>query len=264
MKYVYSLIILLSIVVPISFQSLAHALNEPVIFQSTNIDGKTQALNGYIYKPEGEGPFAAIILLHGCSGVNTHHHNYAMLLKKWGYVALIVDSLNPRGVGNICNVFKVYPIERAFDVYGTAKYLQRLPYVSGKKIGILGFSHGGTTGLKVVERTLWFKKEIPPVKAAVLYYPGCYTTAENIITTPTLILIGEKDDWTFSHRCADMENELTNPDIVELVVYKNATHGFNVPVDIEYLGHKIKYNAEADENAKEKTRAFFDRHLLGK
>ena len=35
-------------------------------------------------------------------------------------------------------------------------------------------------------------------------------------------------------------------------------------IDIEYLGHKLKYNPDAAENAKEKTKEFFDKYLLVK
>ena len=29
-------------------------------------------LSGYLYRPDGPGPFPAVVMLHGCSGLMTH------------------------------------------------------------------------------------------------------------------------------------------------------------------------------------------------
>ena len=34
--------------------------------------GSTQQINGFLAKPEGNGPFPAVILLHTCGGVENH------------------------------------------------------------------------------------------------------------------------------------------------------------------------------------------------
>jgi dienelactone hydrolase len=62
-----------------------------------------------ILRPEGEGPFPAVVLLHGCSGVQESNHSWAELFRNQGYVAVIVDSLGPRGLrehrpdNGVCN-----------------------------------------------------------------------------------------------------------------------------------------------------------------
>jgi len=54
-------------------------------------------------KPDGEGPFPAIVLLHGCGGMKSSYpHNWDKRLAEWGYVSLQVDSLSPRGMSSIC------------------------------------------------------------------------------------------------------------------------------------------------------------------
>ena len=66
-------------------------------------DGTTLA--GYLAKPEGDGPFPAVVLMHGCGGLekNTSHRtvwrgisSHAALLNDNGYVTLILDSSSPR------------------------------------------------------------------------------------------------------------------------------------------------------------------------
>ena len=63
-----------------------------------------------LYKPEGQGPFPALVLDHQCNGLgNVRWQNISMLT--WakeavahGYVALLVDSLGPRNVETVCDM----------------------------------------------------------------------------------------------------------------------------------------------------------------
>ncbi len=66
-----------------------------------SIDIGEQLLTGSLMKPAGNGPFPAIVMLHGCAGIEATHNTWASRLKSWGYVTLIVDSFGPRGVGNV-------------------------------------------------------------------------------------------------------------------------------------------------------------------
>src|SRR5258708_7950992 len=50
-------------------------------------------IQGYMAKPEGAGPFPAVIGLHGCGGMpDTTKRKLADELVGWGYVVLLVDS----------------------------------------------------------------------------------------------------------------------------------------------------------------------------
>jgi dienelactone hydrolase len=94
-----------------------------------------------------------VVVLHGCAGIDYHFRAWAEQLKKWGYVALIVDSFSPRGVNRVCGQsYRVPDLERAGDAYGAAIYLKQLPYVDSDNIGLMGFSHGGWTGLRAVQK----------------------------------------------------------------------------------------------------------------
>src|SRR2546429_9875429 len=53
---------------------------------------------GWELRPAGEGPFPAVVLLHGCHGVSASPHDLARWFRGRGYVALIVDSLAAPGV----------------------------------------------------------------------------------------------------------------------------------------------------------------------
>ncbi len=122
----------------------------PVTF--SDAAGRLQ-LTGYLYRPQGEGPFPALALLHGCGGISPSIRWWAETLRRWGYVGLLVDSLGPRGETNVCDVFfRADPLDaRMPDAYGAQTYLARQAFVDVTRIGVMGWSHGGTTTLYAVD-----------------------------------------------------------------------------------------------------------------
>src|SRR5262249_44835087 len=59
--------------------------------------GAAVQLSGYLYRPDGPGPFPAVAMLHGCSGlvtrsgnIRSHARFWAEHLRDHGYVALLV------------------------------------------------------------------------------------------------------------------------------------------------------------------------------
>jgi dienelactone hydrolase len=56
------------------------------------------SLTGILTKPEGNGPFPTIVLLHGCSGLQhskSRSELWSNRLVNWGYVTLQIDSFGP-------------------------------------------------------------------------------------------------------------------------------------------------------------------------
>ena len=251
--------------VPLVVLCLSCASYQSVNFKSAQLADDALVIDGNLYKPEGTGPFPAVIVLHGCAGIDYHFSAWAEQLAQWSYVALIVDSFRPRGVNRVCGrSFRVPDLERAADAYGAAIYLKRLPYVEGENIGLIGFSHGGWTGLRAVQKNFDYSvhMEAIPFKAAVLFYPSCNARQHQDIAIPTLIMIGSKDDWTPSYKCVELNKWVSRPDMLELVVYEGAYHDFDRPKgNREYLGHVPQHDAGATKDAKQRTKAFFERYL---
>jgi dienelactone hydrolase len=55
-------------------------------------------ISGLLAKPEGKGPFPAVVLLHTCGGVKPHVSvDWPNYLTGLGHVVLTVDSFGPRG-----------------------------------------------------------------------------------------------------------------------------------------------------------------------
>ena len=90
---------------------------------------------------------------------------------------------------------------------------------------------------------------------------------------PTLVLVGELDDWTPADDCRDMAagksgigiaRAPADRSMVELVVYADTHHSF---LDSErragrrFMGHWLEYNETAAEDASKRVRQFFERTL---
>src|SRR5215470_6273709 len=89
----------------------------------------TPAPAAEIVRPEGRGPFPAVVLLHSCAGLvrgGNHMRAWSARLVQMGYIVAIPDSFGPRGVpGGVCgNGMRVPPDARAEDAYATLHQLE--------------------------------------------------------------------------------------------------------------------------------------------
>jgi dienelactone hydrolase len=119
-------------------------------------DEKPILLTGILTKPEGDGPFPAVVLLHGCGGIddaNTRDKAWVKRLVSWGYVTLQVDSFRPRNMSNICidqSQMVIMNFFRIQDAYDAKSYLTQIPFVNRNRIAVFGWAHGGKTVLHVL------------------------------------------------------------------------------------------------------------------
>src|SRR5260370_8526610 len=79
---------------------------EPVEFRDEDITVKA-----VVYRPEGAGPFPAVVVMHDCSGltnssgaVASKYREWAQLLVKDGFIVLFPESYGSRGIGKQCPV----------------------------------------------------------------------------------------------------------------------------------------------------------------
>jgi len=206
--------------------------------------------------------FPAVVVLHGCSGISSHSAGIADRLGSEGYVALAVDTLGPRGVDNRCG--GTGSPEQAFDAYSARRYLAQQGFVDAARIAVLGQSMGGNAALYAVDRDMAAQYFTERFQAAIAYYPACVLPLVTL-TAPTLILAGERDDWTPAERCREMIAH-ARPDSapIALHVYPGAHHAFDVAglqPGRRAFGHWLEYNEPAAKDAEAKTRAFLAAHL---
>src|SRR5262249_45454449 len=188
-------------------------------------------IQGYLAKPEGAGPFPAVIALHGCAGMpDTTKRKLVDELVGWGYVVLLVDSFATRGIEHACTGgFLDIAGTRRSDAYGALAFLAGQTFVDPQRVAAVGFSQGAWVTLLVAEANS-FEVFVRPsnlrFRAVVAFYPLCRAASGRLLI-PTLILIGALDQFTPAADCSErIDAWRADGPPVELVVYPNAHHGF--------------------------------------
>ena len=241
-----------------------------VEFESGGVQSNQVRIIGYLARPEGSGPFPAVVVLHGCGGFHQDMLAWADRLRHWGYVALAVDSFGPRGIEQACVGFGDQPA----DAFRALAYLKTLAYVRADQVAILGFSMGGISVLAALERGSVSDLYPDKFRAGVALYPKC-SGSSGIMTAPTLVLTGALDDWNPAPECEAMaagRSELGisrlpgDRSLVQLIIYPDAHHGFDLAGlrfsnGIKVSGHRLEYNDAVTRDSIEKVRTFFRQTL---
>ena len=209
---------------------------EPIEFRDGDI-----TLKATIYRPEGAGPFPAIIGMHDCAGllnpvgnIASKYREWAQLLVKNGFIVLFPESYGSRGLGNQCSVRNrmVRPDrERVADAIASRRWLQQQPDVRADHISLLGWSNGGSSALWTV-RPQHKTADKLDFRSAVALYPACRRLDSTAWGTrvPTLILMGASDDVSSPQDCERMVAGAKGRSAkIAIVVYPGAFHDFDHP-----------------------------------
>lgn len=211
-------------------------------------------LTAFYSAPDGEGPFPAAVLLHGCSGmgfgggIRNHYSSWAEHLNRNGFAVLLIDSMNPRGFSTTCGIREarreMYRYRPA-DAYAGLSYLQSRNDVAGDRIGLIGWSQGGGIALLTIASKSVGRPSPPPkedFKAAIAFYPAVcserlqskpFTNVEPGTWSPIaplLILHGAKDNWTRVESCRRFALDAAKRgEPVSIEIYPDAAHAFDAP-----------------------------------
>lgn len=200
-------------------------------------------LKALLMKPAGTGPFPAIVALHGCGGLGSgsaRDQDWASRFVNSGFLVIFPDSFGSRGMGSQCNVRErdIKSKDRAEDAFATAEWLAKQPEVMRSKIGLIGWSNGGTSVLSA-SRTIRAPQGVE-FRQAIAFYPGCKVMAEQNFRAriPVTIFHGLADDWTPPEPC----QQLTG---VTFVGYPGAYHDFDHP-NLPIRTRKAAFSARGD------------------
>ena len=221
-----------------------------------------------VYKPDGAGPFPALVLHHQCGGLgqgnwqNVSMLDWAKLAVARGYVASVIDSLGPRNVKTVCTGAQggVTHPRQVRDALQAAAHLARFEFVDKERIALAGFSWGAM-GALLASRNSWSGHLAPGPRfaAAVAFYPAClarpagripYDIVNPDIDRPALVLMGGKDNETPAAECLlQLEAAKSAGRPVEWHIYPEATHCWDCRnldgvAKIEGLTQRTKYPTE--------------------
>jgi dienelactone hydrolase len=198
------------------------------------------SLHATLYRPDGTGPFPAVVALHDCGGLTQRPNTQTKLYSVWanklvadGFVVLFPDSFSSRGLGSQCREHhrSVHASrERVADANAARLWLQQQSYVRPDHVSLLGWSNGAAAVLWTVRLTTTPHTEITDFRSAVAFYPSCGRLREAAWSAriPTLILIGQSDDWTPAAACEQMVAGARGRTArVQIVVYPEAHHEFD-------------------------------------
>jgi dienelactone hydrolase len=231
-------VILAAVVAGTATASDSASAAAPEIVEIPHGDAKLKA---FLYRPEGNGPFPAVIALHGCDGLAGTRSPLGLRYREWGerlvaagFVVVFPDSFAARKLGPQCNAADRRlrsGRERVGDAEAARHWLQEQAYVAPDRVSLLGWANGAVAALwSVRPRTV--KDGKPDFRSAVALYPGCRRLRDTAWSAraPTLVLIGAKDDWSPSSACEQMVAGARGRSAQAAIkVYPGAYHYFDHP-----------------------------------
>ena len=260
------------------------------MFVQSSSNGSSIELPAWFATPGGAGPYPAIVLAHGCNGLNADDpssawqqmSNWASTFRQWGYATLILDSYTSRGWSNICSNVNVFsPTDRAIDFYSAAATLAKTAAVSPQEVGLFGDSQAGASFVQALDNSAYglgnarsaLASAGGKIGAAALLYPVCSDITGHTFSAPLFIAAGSADTWTSPATCESLTNfpaaSSTPVDVpgfgalVRIIVYPNATHAFdvNAPDRTTSLGYYLHYDARATADVQARIQNFFDTYV---
>lgn len=209
--------------------------------QQVDIPSGKLTLNAHLFRPDGNGPFPAVIALHGCGGlfwqgggVLPRYRDWSDRLLKAGYAVLWPDSFGSRDAGPQCRETDRKVLarrERVADITAAHKWLLAQAWVARGRISLIGWAHGASAVLWAVRPQLAGKDAgEPDYRSAIAFYPECRISARTgwSARVPTLLLIGASDDVASPPQCRQMvDGARGRSALTRIVVYPSAAHDFD-------------------------------------
>lgn len=228
----------------------------------------TKAISATLHRPDGPGPFSAVVYMQGCwdwsiSPEQATRRAAVDHLAGEGVAVLIVDPLAPRSqsMEELCasitpDTLAKYAPRASDNALAAVKALKAMPEIDPNRIFLQGYAFGADAALFAVDVSA---KRDPNLTVAevIAYYPLCADGMNPAI--PTLVMIGDKDDWMPAAACQSAAKDKPG---VELVVYPGETHAFVMPyVPGNYQGHRMIYDETAAADAAQRADAFMAAHM---
>jgi carboxymethylenebutenolidase len=194
-------------------------------------EGNLPDVYAYVAKPQGDGPFPVVIMIHEFYGLNEKLISKADLLAEQGYYVIAPDTFRgastawiPRAIYQVINTDQAQVNQDLDKVYA---WVQNQPEADMKRVGILGFCYGGRV-------SLLYSLHNPNMAAAVIFYGSSETNPEVLknLSGPVLGIFGGADSSIPLEEVTALENGLEQAGIPhQISIYENQPHAFMVDAD---------------------------------
>jgi dienelactone hydrolase len=259
----------------------------PATVQFPSAD-RTTTLTGFVYTPKDKRAerAPAVVMMHGRAGpysinvkdrgpynASTLSKRHKMWGESWsalGYVAVLVDSFGPRGYPggfgrhtinerpDAVNEVTVRPL----DAYGALAYLRGRSDVAPDRVGLQGWSNGGSAALAAMAVDAQRLAGTDGFRAALVFYAGCglrgHFDAQGYRPYARVLAFhGTGDEETSPKLCQrfiERSRELGSD--ITLKLYPGASHGFDDPGR-----QKVSANRNASADARASSEALFEQIL---
>ena len=209
-------------------------------------------LTGYLAEPEGEA-IGALVVIQEIFGVNAHIREVCDGFAKDGYIVLAPAMFNRVGP-DIELGYTPEDVEKGREIRARIDHedavrdmAAAVNALKGQPIGVVGYCWGGSLAWNAATR-------LDDVSAAVGYYGGMIPDmVDELPRHPVMLHFGESDQ---SIPIEGVEKVIAAHPDVPIHIYP-AGHGFS-------CDHRGSYHAESARLARERTLAFFAKHLAGK
>ena len=219
-------------------------------FPTRNVEGFRDLMTGdNAYDAKGLGTLylpskasqknkvAVMVILHGSGGEwSGREVDQAGFLVQHGIGAFIVDTFVSRGLKKkdkyIQRLMKVNFPDQLTDAFAALEILHTHPFVDSNRIGVMGYSMGGTTTILAAFEEIAQNSSRSKIRFAlhVPFYAPCIIQPENGKGTGATIvgLWGEEDETTPRSRCEELIKYLQDGgNSVKAIWFPGAAHGWN-------------------------------------
>jgi len=183
-------------------------------------------VRAYVAKPDGAGPFPAVIMIHEFYGLNESIVSKADLLAQEGYLVIAPDTFRgstttwiPRA---IYQVISTQSEDVNADLDSVYAWLGSQPEVDSSRTAIAGFCYGGRTSLV-------YSLHNNQLAATVIFYGSPETDAATLkkLPGPVLGIFGGADQSIPVEDVDAFEAALTEAGVPhEITIYDGQPHAF--------------------------------------
>lgn len=209
-------------------------------------------LGGYLARPEGAGPFPALVVIHEAFGLNDDIRAIARRFAEAGYIALAVDLFSGRNQA-VCMARLFAGMLRdsldhggVRDLKDALTYLAQLPGVDSAHVGAVGYCMGGSLAIA------WACTD-GRLKAIAPYYSMNPRPLEAVARAcPVVGSFPERDFTAKAGRALDAALDQHGVPHA-ITIYPGAKHSF--------FNSGRNHNPSAAQDSWDRVLAFFQEHI---